>query len=92
MGLPPWGCTPQSHPNDWLDTGLDALSRDMDSSAQNSCVIWDASSAATNKPALVLPMLPSSVPWTPIRSVREKNPFTSGLFRQRGRGLFIKQK
>ena len=25
----------KSHPNDWLDTGLDALSRDMDSSAQN---------------------------------------------------------
>ena len=42
----------KSHPNDWLDTGLDALSRDMDSSAQNMLrdlgrIVWVTATSAT---------------------------------------------
>ena len=41
----------KSHPNDWLDTGLDALSRDMDSSAQNMLrdlgrIVWVTATSA----------------------------------------------
>ena len=42
----------KSHPNDWIDTGLDALSRDMDSSAQNMVrdlgrIVWVTATCAT---------------------------------------------
>ena len=85
----------KSHPNDWLDTGLDALSRDMDSSAQN--VIWDASSGSPRPalPALVFwSMLPSSCsdPAHKIRPERPKTPLPAAFSAIEGRGLFIKQK
>ena len=48
----------KSHPNDWLDTGLDALSRDMDSSAQNMLrdlgrIVWVTATSATGVGFLV---------------------------------------
>lgn len=46
MGVTAMRSYRKSHPNDWLDTGLDALSRDMNSSAQNMLrdlgrIVWD---------------------------------------------------
>ena len=48
----------KSHPNDWLDTGLDALSRDMDSSTQNMLrdlgrIVWVTVTSATGVGLLV---------------------------------------
>ena len=48
----------KSHPNDWLDTGLDALSRDMDSSVQNMLrdlgrIVWVTATSATGVGLLV---------------------------------------
>ena len=48
----------KSHPNDWLDTGLDALSRDMDSSPQNMLrdlgrIVWVTATCATGVGILV---------------------------------------
>ena len=48
----------KSHPNDWLDTGLDALSRDMDSSVQNMLrdlgrIVWVTATSATGVGFLV---------------------------------------
>ena len=48
----------KSHPNDWLDTCLDALSRDMDSSAQNMLrdlgrIVWVTATSATGVGLLV---------------------------------------
>mgnify|MGYP003364611152 FL=1 len=87
----------KSHPNDWLDTGLDALSRDMDSSAQNMLrdlgrIVWVT---ATALPALVFwSMLPSSCsdPAHKIRPERPKTPLPAAFSAREGRGLFIKQK
>ena len=87
----------KSHPNDWLDTGLDALSRDMDSSAQNMLrdlgrIVWVTATSATG--VGFLSMLPSSCsdPAHKIRPERPKTPLPAAFSAIEGRGLFIKQK
>ena len=87
----------KSHPNDWLDTGLDALSRDMDSSAQNMLrdlgrIVWVTATSATG--VVFWSMLPSSCsdPAHKIRPERPKTPLPAAFSAIEGRGLFIKQK
>ena len=87
----------KSHPNDWLDTGLDALSRDMDSSAQNMLrdlgrIVWVTATSATG--VGFWSMLPSSCsdPAHKIRPERPKTPLPAAFSAREGRGLFIKQK
>ena len=86
----------KSHPNDWLDTGLDALSRDMDSSAQNMLrdlgrIVWVTATSATG--VGFWSMLPSSCsdPAHKIRPERPKTPLPAAFSAIEGRGLFIKQ-
>ena len=88
----------KSHPNDWLDTGLDALSRDMDSSAQNMLrdlgrIVWVTATSAYRS-LVFWSMLPSSCsdPAHKIRPERPKTPLPAAFSAIEGRGLFIKQK
>lgn len=58
MGVTAMRSYRKSHPNDWLDTGLDALSRDMDSSAQNMLrdlgrIVWVTATSATGVGLLI---------------------------------------
>ena len=83
----------KSHPNDWLDTGLDALSRDMDSSAQNMLrdlgrIVWVTATSATGVFFLVNSDILLLRPCAKYPYGETKDPFTRGLFRHRGPRAF----
>ncbi len=85
----------KSHPNDWLDTGLDALSRDMDSSAEKMLRDWTHRLGHRNQCYRRWPAGQcchrSGDPAHKIRPERPKTPLPAAFSAREGRGLFIKQ-